>query len=511
LFFSIKGLAVYGNNIYRVALQQQLIRKIRLSSLRLLNQSSFMHFVKSDIGRIQNTMTGEVDRVQRAYQTYFFSLQQLILVIIYAGFAFFIDFQFALLVCTGGALTNILYRSIYKKTKGASRKLTGDSHIYQGQVIQFIAHYKYLRATGRAKEFANHLENTIKYIENTRKKIGELAGVLVAAREPMLMGVVAITIIVQVNFLGGSLGPIFISILFFYRALTSLTNMQNTWNQFLEASGSLDNLQSFQQELKAQKETDGSGSFQGLQMGISLKSVSFGYGEKSILEGIDLEILKNQSIAFVGESGSGKTTLINLIAGLLPAQMGEVRIDGLPLSQLQKESYQQRIGYITQDPVIFNDSIFKNVTFWAVPTSENRQRFWEVLQRAAIHDFVMELPDKEHTELGNNGINISGGQKQRISIARELYKDVDILIMDEATSALDSETEKMIQENIDALKGQYTIMIVAHRLSTIKNADRIVLMDKGRIIEQGSFETLVERVPRFRKMVELQEAVKAKL
>lgn len=109
------------------------------------------------------------------------------------------------------------------------------------------------------------------------------------------------------------------------------------------------------------------------------------------------------------------------------------------------------------------------------------------------------------TALGNNGINLSGGQKQRISIARELYKDIDILIMDEATSALDSETEKMIQENIDVLKGQYTILIVAHRLSTIKNTDNIVLMDKGRIMEQGSFEGLVERVPRFRKMVELQE------
>ena len=110
-----------------------------------------------------------------------------------------------------------------------------------------------------------------------------------------------------------------------------------------------------------------------------------------------------------------------------------------------------------------------------------------------------------NTVLGNSGINLSGGQKQRISIARELYKDIDILIMDEATSALDSETEKLIQENIDALKGNYTILIVAHRLSTIRNADSIVLMDKGRIIEQDGFEALVERVPRFRKMVELQE------
>jgi subfamily B ATP-binding cassette protein MsbA len=122
-----------------------------------------------------------------------------------------------------------------------------------------------------------------------------------------------------------------------------------------------------------------------------------------------------------------------------------------------------------------------------------------------VYQFISEQPLGLETQLGNNGINLSGGQKQRISIARELYKDIDILIMDEATSALDSETERMIQKNIEALKGQYTILMVAHRLSTIKNADAIVLMDKGRIKEMGNFQELIERAPRFKTMLELQE------
>src|SRR5690554_5091930 len=214
---------------------------------------------------------------------------------------------------------------------------------------------------------------------------------------------------------------------------------------------------------------------------------------------------KNQSVAFVGESGSGKTTLVNLISGLLKPNKGQVKIDGTNLDELKKSSYQSRIGYIAQEPVIFNDTIFNNVTFWAEPTEENKTKFYEAITKASIAEFIGTLKNKENTLLGNNGINLSGGQKQRISIARELYKDIDILILDEATSALDSETEKEIQTNIDALKGNYTILIIAHRLSTIKNTDMVYLMDKGKIVGQGNFAQLAQNSERFRKMVELQE------
>ena len=156
--------------------------------------------------------------------------------------------------------------------------------------------------------------------------------------------------------------------------------------------------------------------------------------------------------------------------------------------------------------MIFNDTIFNNVTFWADKNDpENVQRFNEVLKKAAVYDFVSQLPQAEETILGSNGVNLSGGQKQRISIARELFKDIDILIMDEATSALDTETEKEIQNSIDALKGKYTILIVAHRLSTVKNVDRIVLMKEGRIESVGNYQSLFNENLRFKRMVELQE------
>jgi subfamily B ATP-binding cassette protein MsbA len=210
-------------------------------------------------------------------------------------------------------------------------------------------------------------------------------------------------------------------------------------------------------------------------------------------------------LAFVGESGSGKTTLVNILAGLMPVDEGGMFIDGQKVSELDIRSYQSRIGYITQEPVIFSDTIFNNVTFWDEFSDQNYERFQYALKRASILDYVEKLPKTYNTMLGSNGVNLSGGQKQRISIARELYKNIDILIMDEATSALDTETESSIQENIDALKGEYTLLIVAHRLSTIKNADRIVLMKEGEIENIGNYADLVQNNKEFERMVKLQE------
>ncbi|MFC4871562.1 ABC transporter ATP-binding protein [Negadavirga shengliensis] len=505
LFFVFKGIAQFSSKSYRIILQQRFIRNMRLQLLDRLNKIGFKDFVTSDVGRIQNTMTGEVEKVSGAYVYYFQAFEQFILVMVYMGFAFFVDLKFALLVSIGGGLTNFLYKKIYENTKGASRKLTKDSNTYQGQVIQHVANFKYLKATGLTALFAKKLKTTIKFIEASRKKIGIYGAILDSTREPILIVVVSAVIIIQTNVLGGGLGPILISLLFFYRALGSLMNMQNAWNRFLARSGSLENVLDFQNDLERKVFRDGEIRLERFRESISLKDVSFGFGSVRILKNINLEIPKNASIAFVGESGSGKTTLVNLITGLLQAEEGETAIDGIPYHQLQLTSLQQRIGYITQEPVIFNDTVFNNITFWSERTAENMERFKAALEKASLLEFVEGLVAKEETELGHNGINLSGGQKQRISIARELFKEVDILIMDEATSALDSETEKSIQQNIDDLHGQYTLLIVAHRLSTIRNVDRIVLMSKGKIEEEGNFEQLSQRIPKFKRMVDLQK------
>lgn len=505
LFFILKGIAQYTNSIYGVILKQFFIKTIRINLSNALARMSFKDFVMSNAGRIQNTMSGEVMRISKAYLSYFGAFQQVVMVLVYMSFAFYIDARFAILICIGGGLTNFIYNRIYSATKATSRKLTKGLNFYQGLILQFVTYFKYLKATGYIKQYNNKLKNSIVDIENHNRRIGKLNSIIIAIREPILIIVVSGVILLQVNLFGGTMGTILISLLFFYRALSSLIQMQTFYNDFLSVSGSMDNLTSFEKELQNSREKEGKVKITGFNDAIELKEVVFGYSDDVILKGINLKIIKNQTVAFVGESGSGKTTLINILSGLMPVRNGQLLIDGVDSSNLNKKSYQRRIGYITQEPVIFTDSIFNNISFWAEPTSENYARFNWAIQQASINIFINELPEKENTLLGNNGINLSGGQKQRISIARELYKDVDILVLDEATSALDSETEEAIQKGMEELQGKYTIIIVSHRLSTIKNADRIIVMNNGEIVNEGSFNQLVLNSSKFKKMVELQE------
>lgn len=506
VFFSLKGIAQYFRSAYQVILQQQFIKKIRLSLISYFSQINYKYFVTADAGRIQNTLSGEVDKVARAYQTYFTALQFSIFVIVYMASAFLIDYKFAILVSIGGILTNLIYKKLYTKTKGASRELTSENHVFQSLIIQRVANFKYLKATGSDKLFSKKLISSVDLIEKNNRRIGILASVMTGSREPLLILVVMTVIYVQIIILKGSLGPIIMSLLFFYKALNALMMVQTQTNLFLAVSGSLQNMTDFTQELKDNKEQTGIQSFGLFQERIQLLNVSFGYQPNDfILKNIDLEIKKNQTIAFVGESGSGKTTLVNMIAGLIQYDKGTICIDNKDMKELDISTYQNRIGYITQDPVIFNDSVFNNITFWDEQNEINIKKFNEAVSKASIADFIESMEFKEQSILGNSGINLSGGQKQRISIARELYKEIDILILDEATSALDSETERLIQNNIDELKGNYTVLIVAHRLSTIKNADKIVFMNKGKIEMVDDFESLLQRSESFNRMVKLQE------
>ena len=505
IFFFAKALAQYFAGIYRIGVREDFVKRLRTSNVKRLGRLAYKYFVTSDVGRIQNTLTGEVGRVASSFQSYFKTIEAFVLVVVYMAFAFSIDPEFAVLVTIGGVLTNFLYKHLYRNTRGFSRTLTGENNVFQSLIIQNVANYKYLKATGSLGRYGEKLNQSILRIRDTNKQIGRLEALLYAGREPILILVVVAVIFIQTSILGSELGPILMSLLFFYRALTSLMGMQTSWNKFLSVSGSLENMKAFGKELSINKEPKGADDLKDEIEELVLQNISFNYDQTPILKEISLTIAKNETIAFVGESGSGKTTLVNIVCGLLPIDKGSYIINGTQIEDIDKSSLQKKIGYITQDPVIFNDTLYNNVTFWSERTQENEENFWRAVKQAAILDYIYELPEKEDAVLGNNGVNLSGGQRQRISIARELFKQVEILILDEATSALDSETEKAIQHNIDELKGDYTMLIVAHRISTIKNADRIVVMKNGKISNIGSFSSLIEESKYFQKLVELQE------
>ena len=505
LFFTLKGLFKFMGSYLRVLYQQYFIRILRVENTDALADFSYYSFVNTDSGRIQNTFTSEVERVNSAFRGYFMTIQAMVLVAVYISLAFIMTPRFALLITVGGLLSNLIFKGLYKATKKASRAYTSESHSFQGLLLQNVTNFKYLKATALIFPYAIKLKKRIYEIEGLQRKMGILKGLMQALREPITMVIVVFVIIIQMELFGEGIGTIVLSLLLFYRAMIFLLQAQNEWNNFLSFEGSLSNMQEFSGELKAGRERYGDVSFDNFSDKIELKDLVFNYEKTPILKSINLTFKKNDTIAVIGESGSGKTTLINILSGLIKPDGGQIEVDGVSLADIDIRTFQKRIGYITQEPVIFNDSIFNNVSFWAEKTPENFNRFHEALKRASIDSFVAELPEKEETVLGQNGINLSGGQKQRLSIARELFKEVDFLMMDEATSALDSETEKSIRENIDALRGKYTIIIIAHRLSTVKNVDKIVILKKGMVQTVGTYKQLMEESEEFRTMIKFQE------
>lgn len=505
LIFCIKGLFKFIQLRYAVKLRHAFIRKVRTYLVNNLQRLSYTGFLTLDGGRIQNNLTMEVQRLFQTMNYYFNASQSAVMLSTYLFLAFLANYQFALLVGLGAGLSNLIYRKIYTATKKASWELSKNGDNYNGYLIQAIHYFKYLKSTNYFSLYANKLKNVIGRAETLNKRIGFYNSITSSVKEPIIVIIVALVILLQVNVMGSSLSSILLSLLLFYRALGFLVTLQNHWQGFIEHSGGMRAIAAISEEMESHRETFGSKQFETISKGITMNNIEFSYGDNPVLNGANIFIPRRETVAFVGESGSGKTTLANMIAGLVVPNKGVIAIDDTPLSEYDLNTFRSKIGYISQESVVFNDTIFNNVTFWAEPTPENIRRFEDIIELASLKDFVESQTNREQTNLGDNGIMISGGQKQRISIARELYKNAEILIFDEATSALDSETERIIQENIEKLHGRYTIVLIAHRLSTIKEADTIYLLERGKVSASGSFGEMIDSSPRFKRMVSLQE------
>ena len=236
----------------------------------------------------------------------------------------------------------------------------------------------------------------------------------------------------------------------------------------------------------------------------SFRNVRFQYkgGGRATLNGLNLEVKKGETIALVGESGAGKTTILNMVIGFYLTHDGEVLIDGQNLNEIDLRSYRKHLAVVPQTSILFSGTIRENILYGCDGVSEERLR--KVIEAANLKDLIDSLPDGLDTKVGEHGGKLSGGQRQRISIARALVREPSVIILDEATSALDSISEKLIQEAVDRLTENRTTFIVAHRLSTIRNADKIAVIDAGRCVEYGTFEELMEKKGRFYQMKVLQ-------
>jgi subfamily B ATP-binding cassette protein MsbA len=238
-----------------------------------------------------------------------------------------------------------------------------------------------------------------------------------------------------------------------------------------------------------------------VQGSIEFSHVFFKYEEKMVLNDVNLRIAKNEVVAIVGESGVGKSTLVNLIPRFYDVTSGSIMIDQTDIRTITLDSLRKHIALVTQDVILFNDSIRKNIAYGA---EEDTARIEKAARLANAHEFILKLPKGYETTVGEKGIRLSGGQKQRIAIARAFYKNAPVLALDEATSALDTASETEVQNALENLMKGRTTIIIAHRLSTIINADRIIVLEKGTIVQEGTHTQLMEQEGPYKRLYTLQ-------
>ncbi len=248
------------------------------------------------------------------------------------------------------------------------------------------------------------------------------------------------------------------------------------------------------------KEKFGSTHIDNINGNFEFKNVCFSYGNNEVLKNMSFKVKTNQTIAFVGKSGAGKTTIFSLLCKLYNVDSGNILIDGIDISELDEESIRNNITIISQNPYIFNMSIKDN--FKLVKRNVTEAEIIDACKMAYLDDFIQTLPDKYDTIVGEGGVTLSGGQRQRLAIARAFVQNTKIILFDEATSALDNETQSYIQKAINNMKDKYTILIIAHRLSTVIDADKIMVVDDGRIVDSGTHTKLLKNNKLYKKLYE---------
>ncbi|HYD91187.1 MAG TPA: ATP-binding cassette domain-containing protein, partial [Flavobacterium sp.] len=238
------------------------------------------------------------------------------------------------------------------------------------------------------------------------------------------------------------------------------------------------------------------------EQNISIENINFRYEQENVLKDFSLTVPKGQTVALVGQSGSGKSTIANLLTRFYDVQEGSIRIDGTDIRNIKIKSLRGLIGLVTQDSILFNDTIRNNVSLGKPDATD--EEIMDALKIANAYEFVKDLPEGIETNIGDSGNKLSGGQKQRLSIARAVLKNPPIMILDEATSALDTESERLVQQALENMMQNRTSVVIAHRLSTIQKADKIVVMQKGRIVEMGTHEELIAHEGTYKKLVMMQ-------
>ncbi|NDV62316.1 ABC transporter ATP-binding protein [Puniceicoccales bacterium CK1056] len=503
------GMLLFGE-VFRARYVQGLGHWLRVRLLTRMVNNPYNYFLSRNTGELIKKASGDVMNFIAGILAPLMDLvARLITVGLLIGTLLIISPRLTLIA---GAALGLYYLSVYKLL-GALRRRTSDglkiaNRGAMKEALQCLSGIKPIKVHGVEEHFINRYSLHTAMLARLSKWMPVVSNGPRYLIEPLAFGGIVIVVLYYI-ISGGELDKVLpilgVMALAGYRLLP---NMQLIYGAFSGISLSSHALEEIHEELTSTSDPSyqmparfrGGQGIKAIEWNeqIELRGISFSYAEakRPVLSGLNLIIPKNQFFAFIGETGSGKSTLIDLILGLHWPSEGSLLIDGKPLEESEKRAWRAGIGYVPQDIFLMDDTIAANIAFGISPKEIDYDRVREVAEAAQIRGFIeAELPAGFDTRTGERGVRLSGGQRQRIGLARALYHRPSLLILDEATSALDNQTEAALMSAIEGLQGKLSLLVIAHRLTTVQRADQVVLLKDGGIGAQGTYDEVVSLLP----------------
>jgi len=500
--FLVKGLLTFIQEIATAFITKELVQGLRMQTLEKYNEMSYEYYLEKESGYLSNIIIKEIERMVAAFGRYAQVIVSIINIIIFAILSAIVSWKISLVGILAALTLFLPMRLISKSTNKYSSTTSEKNAALQQLLSQSVDSLKYLKATNQFHKIRVKLKKEISSLATLYFKIRRNEAIISSSKDPITIYIMLGLLAIQLLLFGGDVGVVMVLLLLFYRMMNRFYVLLVSWQAFNANIGGVDAFVSNFDEATLNKETKGGKDITKINQSIRLENINLNFGDFNALKNINIEIPKDKMIAIVGESGAGKSTIVDLICGLIKPSKGSLYADQINYENINIDSLRSMIGFVAQETIIFNDSVENNISLWDLG---NKDKIREVAKSSNAEEFILSKEDQYQTIVGDKGEKLSGGQRQRISIARELFKEPEILILDEATSALDTKTENKIRGSIESLQGTKTILVISHRISTIKNADYIYLIHKGTIEEEGTYDYLYNLNNRFRKMCDGQE------
>jgi len=447
----------------------QVATDLRLEVLRNMMHSRWSFFLHQPAGKLTNTLATEAQRAADAYMQGANAITFLIQALVYAGVAVAVSWKATLVSLIGGTIIIWISHFLVQMARKAGKKQTHLMISLMSHLTDMLQSVKPLKAMAREDLVDQFLEHETIRLKKAQRRQVMAGAALASGQDLMFVCLIALGVYLALGLLSMDFAMVLILAVTLGRAFSFLGKVQKQYQKLVQNESAYWSLKETSHLAERQSEPLGGDLAATLNSGVSFRKVDFLYDGNSVISGLDLEIPAHQITTIIGPSGSGKTTIIDLVIGLIHPDGGEIRIDGVPLQEIDLKAWRRIVGYVPQETVLLHDSILYNVTLGDPRISEARTR--EVLERAGAWDFVRDLPEGIHTLVGERGGRLSGGQRQRIAIARALINDPKLLILDEATSALDPDTEAAIISTLRALREQLTILAITHNSGLAQAAD----------------------------------------